>query len=44
MGISALRPVRLLVAALALAVTAAGCSRADRDETPAASSDKGPAT
>ena len=44
MSISTFRPVRLLAAALALAVAAAGCSRADRDATPAASSDKGPAT
>lgn len=45
--LAATRPFRLLTAALALTVTvtAAGCSRADRNETPAAaSSGKGPAT
>ncbi|TDO69559.1 NitT/TauT family transport system substrate-binding protein [Kribbella sp. VKM Ac-2571] len=46
MSISATRTFRLLAAALSLtiAVTAAGCSRADSNETAAASSDKGPAT
>ena len=44
MSISATRPFRLLAAALALTVAAAGCSRADSNESPAASSDKGPAT
>ncbi|MEV5963499.1 ABC transporter substrate-binding protein [Kribbella sp. NPDC051952] len=44
MRIPSIRPVRLLAAALALTVAAAGCSRADSDETTAATSDKGPAT
>jgi len=41
---SAIRPVRLLAAALALTAAVAGCSRADRDAAPAASTDQGPAT
>ncbi|NIK60742.1 aliphatic sulfonate ABC transporter substrate-binding protein [Kribbella shirazensis] len=44
MSISAIRPFRLLAAALALTVAAAGCSRADSNEPAAASNDKGPAT
>ncbi|WP_350277311.1 ABC transporter substrate-binding protein [Kribbella sp. HUAS MG21] len=44
MSISAIRPFRLLAAALALTVAAAGCSRADSDEPAAASNAKGPAT
>ncbi|MGW7682688.1 ABC transporter substrate-binding protein [Kribbella sp. NPDC054772] len=45
MSISAIRPFRLLAAALALTVAAAGCSRAGGSEdTAAATSDKGPAT
>jgi NitT/TauT family transport system substrate-binding protein len=43
-SISAIRPFRLLAATVALAVAAAGCSRADGNETAAASADKGPAT
>jgi NitT/TauT family transport system substrate-binding protein len=42
--IPSIRPVRLLAAALVLTIAAAGCSRADNDQAPAASSDKGPAT
>lgn len=38
------RPARLLAAALALAVAATGCSRAEGNDAPAASNDKGPAT
>ncbi|MEU8224782.1 ABC transporter substrate-binding protein [Kribbella sp. NPDC048915] len=45
MSISAIRPFRLLAAALALTLAAAGCSRADAgDDTAAAANDKGPAT
>ena len=49
MSIPSIRPARRRLfaasaAALALLVAAAGCSRADRDAAPAASSDKGPAT
>jgi NitT/TauT family transport system substrate-binding protein len=39
-----IRPFRLLASALALTVAAAGCSRADGGDAPAASTDKGPAT
>ncbi|GAA1583304.1 ABC transporter substrate-binding protein [Kribbella hippodromi] len=46
MRISAFRPARLLAASLALTVAAAGCSRADRNDstTAAAATGKGPAT
>lgn len=40
---SIIRPFRLLAAALALTVAAAGCSRAGGEDKPAASNDKGPA-
>ena len=47
MSITSLRPARVLAAAaavLSLVAAVAGCSRADRDESPVASTDKGPAT
>ncbi|MET9275074.1 ABC transporter substrate-binding protein [Kribbella sp. NPDC003557] len=40
---SIFRPFRLLISALALTVAAAGCSRADGNETTAVPNDKGPA-
>lgn len=46
MSITSFRPARVLAASAALVslvAAVAGCSRADSDETPAASSDKGPA-
>jgi len=46
-SITSFRPARVLAASaavLSLVAAVAGCSRADSDETPAASSDKGPAT
>jgi sulfonate transport system substrate-binding protein len=43
-SIHSIRPVRLLAVVLALSAAVAGCSRADRDEAPVASTDKGPAT
>ncbi|HET6297686.1 MAG TPA: sulfonate ABC transporter substrate-binding protein, partial [Kribbella sp.] len=47
MSITSLRPARVLAASaavLSLVAAVAGCSRADRDESPVASTDKGPAT
>ncbi|GAA2788761.1 ABC transporter substrate-binding protein [Kribbella solani] len=45
MRLSAFRPARFLAATLALTVAAAGCSRADRNDTQAAAATgKGPAT
>ena len=47
MSITSLRPARVLAASaavLSLVAAVAGCSRADSDESPAASTDKGPAT
>ena len=47
MSITSFRPARVLAASAAvvsLVAAVAGCSRADSEETPAASSDKGPAT
>jgi len=41
--VSIFRPFRLLAGALALTVAAAGCSRADGNETAPAANDKGPA-
>jgi len=46
-SITSLRPARALAATaavLSLVAAVAGCSRADRDESPVASTDKGPAT
>jgi sulfonate transport system substrate-binding protein len=43
-SIHSIRPARLFAAVLALAAAVTGCSRADRDEAPVASTDKGPAT